>query len=78
MKRMIVIARIFIILGIVLVIIGGLIYLAARLGITLGRLPGDIQIERGNSTCVIALGTSILLSIVLTILLNLFVRFLNK
>ena len=78
MKKMIVVARVFILLGIVLVVIGGLIYLAARLGIPLGRLPGDIHVERGNFTCVFALGTSILLSIVLTILLNLLVRFLNK
>jgi hypothetical protein len=78
MKKMIVVARIFILLGIVLVVVGGLIYLAARLGIPLGHLPGDIRVERGNSTCVFALGTSILLSIVLTILLNLLVRFLNK
>jgi hypothetical protein len=78
MKKMIAVARIFILLGIVLVVIGGLIYLAARLGIPLGRLPGDIRVERQNFTCVFALGTSILLSIVLTLLLNLIVRFLNK
>jgi hypothetical protein len=71
-------ARILIILGVVLLVIGGLLYLAARLGIPLGRLPGDIRIERTNMTCVIALGTSLLLSIILTIVLNIIVRFLNK
>ncbi len=57
---------------------GGLIYLAPRLGLPLGRLPGDIRIERTNVSCVIALGTSILLSVILTVVLNIIVRFLNK
>jgi hypothetical protein len=69
------IARFIIILGIVLIVIGGLLYLAGRLNLPLGRLPGDIRIGSGNATCVIALGTSILLSIVLTVLLNLIGRF---
>ncbi len=72
------IARILVILGVILVIAGGLIYLVARLGLPLGRLPGDFRIERNNFTCVIALGTSILLSIILTVVLNIIVRFLNK
>jgi hypothetical protein len=78
MKKMVVVARIFVLIGVALIVIGGLIYLAARLGIPLGRLPGDIRVERQNFTCVFALGTSILLSLVLTLLLNLLVRFLNK
>jgi hypothetical protein len=72
------IARVLVILGVILVIAGGLIYLAARLGLPLGRLPGDFRIERNNFTCVIALGTSILLSVILTVVLNIIVRFLNK
>jgi hypothetical protein len=79
-------ARLLVILGIILIIAGGLIYLMLRLGIPLGslpgrlpgRLPGDIRIERNNYTCVFALGTSILLSIILTVILNIIVRFLNK
>jgi hypothetical protein len=72
------VARLLVILGVILVIAGGLIYLVARLGLPLGRLPGDIRIERGNFTCLIALGTSILLSIILTVVVNLITRFLNK
>lgn len=71
-------ARVFLILGLVFLVLGGLFYLAARSGITLGRLPGDVRIERGNFTCVLALGTSIVLSLLLTVILNLVVRFLNK
>ena len=72
------IARLMIVLGIILLVGGGLLLLAARVGLPLGRLPGDIRIERGNFTCVFPLVTSILLSILLTILVNLLARFLNR
>jgi hypothetical protein len=71
---MINIARILIITGVMLVLVGGMVYLAARAGLPLGRLPGDIRIGNGNLTCFIPLVTSLLLSIVLTILLNLIIR----
>jgi hypothetical protein len=78
MKKMILTARILVLLGLALIAVGGLLYLIARLGIPLGRLPGDIRIERQNLTCTFALGTSLLISIVLTVLLNLLARLLNK
>jgi hypothetical protein len=71
-------ARILVILGVILIIAGGLFYLLARLGIPLGKLPGNIRIEGNNFTCVFALGASILLSIILTVVLNIIVRFMNK
>lgn len=71
-------ARLFILFGVILLVIGGLLYAAARIGLPLGRLPGDIRIQQGNFTCVFPLVTSILISIVLTVLLNIAVRFLNK
>jgi hypothetical protein len=40
----------------------------------LGRLPGDILIKRENVTVFIPLGTMILISVVLTLLLNLIAR----
>jgi hypothetical protein len=54
------------------------VYLAARTGLPIGRLPGDIRIERDNFSCSFPIVTSILLSIILTIALNVIVRFLNK
>ena len=72
------IARLLIILGLVLLLAGGALYLLARFGVQLGRLPGDIRIQTGNATCVFPLVTSILLSIVLTVVLNLIIRFLNR
>ena len=72
------IARILIIAGISLLLIGGLIYLLPRLGINLFQLPGDIRLQSGNVTCLIPLVSSIVLSIALTLLLNVVIRFLNK
>ena len=71
-------ARILIIVGIVFLVAGILLYLAAKMGLPLFNLPGDIRIERENFTCIFALGTSILLSILLTIGLNVLARFLNR
>lgn len=71
-------ARFLMILGIIIFLIGGLLYLTGRLGIPLGRLPGDIRIQGENYTCFIPLATSILLSIILTVLINLVARYLNR
>ena len=71
-------ARLVFVLGLVLIVVSGLIYLAARLGISLGRLPGDIRLQSGNVTCFFPLATMILLSIVLTVILNVIVRLFNR
>ncbi|HWP34854.1 MAG TPA: DUF2905 domain-containing protein [Thermodesulfobacteriota bacterium] len=66
-------ARLLIITGLVIVVLGLLLLVAERIP-WLGRLPGDIRIERGNWRIYIPLATSLLISLVLTILLNLFRR----
>ncbi len=71
-------ARLFVIGGVILILIGGGVYLAAKFGIPLGRLPGDIRIEGKNGSFYFPIVTSILISVVLTILVNLFMRFLKK
>jgi len=71
-------ARLFLIAGVVLIMIGGLLTLADRLEIPWGHLPGDIRIERGNFSSIFALGSSLLLSVVLTVLFNLIIRLLNR
>ncbi len=65
-------ARTLIILGLVLVVVGALWPWLSRLG--LGRLPGDIIINRGNFRFYFPLTTSILVSIVITLLIWLFRR----
>ncbi len=72
------IARLLVVLGLVLLVIGGLLFLLSRVGIPLGRLPGDIRIQTENITCVFPLVTMIILSVVLTIVLNVIIRYLNK
>jgi hypothetical protein len=58
--------------AIVLLVVGGLFLVLGRLG--LDRLPGDLVFKRGNVTVYFPIGLMILLSIVGTILLNLFLR----
>ena len=56
--------------AIVLLVLGALFLLLGRLG--LDRLPGDLVFRRGNFTVYFPIGLMILLSVVGTILLNLF------
>jgi Protein of unknown function (DUF2905) len=62
-------ARIFLIIGIFFIVIAGVLYLASRFNLPLGKLPGDIQIQGKNYTCFFPLGTSILLSLLLSLVL---------
>jgi hypothetical protein len=71
-------ARFLVIGGIVLILVGGGVYLAAKFGIPLGRLPGDIRIEGKNGSFYFPIVTSIVLSLLLTIILNVIVRLLRK
>ena len=66
------------IFGILLMVIGGLVWIAGRAGLPLGKLPGDIRLEFGSLSCFFPLASSIILSILLTIVLNLLIRLLNK
>jgi hypothetical protein len=72
------IARLLMIAGIILFFVGGLVFLASRMGLNLFQLPGDIRFQSNNLTCIIPLVSSILISIILTVALNLIIRFLNK
>jgi hypothetical protein len=68
--------RLLIIGGLALAVIGVVLVAAPRIpGLNrLGRLPGDVLIERGSSTIFIPIVSSILISVLLTIVLNLFLR----
>lgn len=58
--------------AVVLLVLGVLFLLLGRLG--LDRLPGDFVFRRGNLTVYFPIGVMIVVSIVGTILLNLFLR----
>ncbi len=70
-------ARWVVLAGLMLIAVGGLLWLLGRAGIPLGRLPGDLRFERGGLTCFLPLATSLLLSLALTLALNLIARLLK-
>ncbi len=65
--------KLIIIFGIFLIVIGVLITLAPKIPY-IGRLPGDIYIKRNNLTIYFPIVSSILISIALTLILNLTLR----
>ena len=67
--------RLLIGVGLVLVIAGALLLLLGRTGFPLGRLPGDISYRGKNLSVYFPLGTSILLSVVLSLIFYLLSRF---
>ena len=67
--------RILVIFGVALVVIGGIVMLLGRTGLPLGRLPGDILYRGKNTAFYFPLGTSIVLSVVLSVILFLISRF---
>ena len=66
----IIMQKILIILGIVILVIGLLYPYIKKLG--LGQLPGDVIFKSGNSTFLFPVVTCIIISVVLTIIFNLF------
>jgi hypothetical protein len=67
------VGKLLIVLGGLLIIIGAAIVLAGKIP-GLGRLPGDIYVERRNFTFFFPLTTSILVSVILSLVLYLFSR----
>jgi membrane protein implicated in regulation of membrane protease activity len=67
------IGKLLIIVGGFVVVIGLFLALGLRIPF-LGKLPGDISVDRGNVHFYFPIVTSLLLSVVLTLLLNLFFR----
>ena len=60
------------VIGLLTAVIGAALLIAGRFG--LGRLPGDIVVERKNVSFYFPIVTSIVVSLVLTVLVNLFFR----
>ncbi|HXP09474.1 MAG TPA: DUF2905 domain-containing protein [Acidobacteriaceae bacterium] len=67
--------RLLVGLGLVLLVAGGLLLLLGRTGLPLGRLPGDISYRGKNLNVYFPLGTSILLSVVLSLVFYFLSRF---
>jgi len=65
------VSRLLIVLGVLLILAG----LAIRLGVPIGRLPGDIVVHRGNSTFYFPIVTCIVVSVILSLIGLLMRRF---
>ena len=66
-------ARLLIMFGLIFAAVGGLLLFIGKIPY-IGKLPGDIYIQRRNFTFYFPLATSVLLSIILTLLFSFFSR----
>lgn len=71
-------ARVVAVFALVLLVVAGLLFLAAKFNISLGKFPGDFVFKRGNFTCAVPLVSSLLISIVITVFLNILFALLKK
>jgi hypothetical protein len=69
--------KLLVLAGGALVLIGAAVWLLSGTGL-FGRLPGDIRIERPGITCVFPLASMIVLSLLLTVVLNVILRMMKK
>jgi hypothetical protein len=74
------IGRLLLVIGIGIAILGAVFLFLGRLPIfsNLGRLPGDIRIETGSMTCFVPIVSMILVSVILTIIVNVIIRLINR
>lgn len=71
------IGRILIIVGIIIVVLGLLVSFGGRIPF-LGKLPGDILIRKDDISFYFPVVTLLLLSIVLTLIINFILRFIGR
>lgn len=68
------IGKMLLILGVFLTLTGAAIMLAGKLGIPFGKLPGDITYHKKNVTVFFPLGTMLVISLTVSLILNLYSR----
>ncbi|HET7088233.1 MAG TPA: DUF2905 domain-containing protein [Anaerolineae bacterium] len=66
-----------VLIGLSIAALGGLVWLLGRLPF-FGNLPGDIRIQGENLGCFVPLVSMLLLSLLLTVILNVVIRLLNR
>ena len=71
-------ARYLMLAGVGLFLVGGVVYVMGRMGVKLFNLPGDIRLQGENLTCLVPITSMILISILLSVILSLAMRYLNK
>lgn len=61
--------RWLVVVGLGIAVVGGLVWVAGHFGLPLGRLPGDLRIERDGFRFYLPLGTCLALSALLTLVM---------
>jgi len=67
--------KLLIVIGLMLVVVGAVLYAGSKLPFRLGRLPGDILVQGKSSTFYFPIVTCLVLSLLLTLLSWLFSSF---
>ena len=70
--------KFFLLLGVIFIAVGVLIWVLGKFLPFLGHLPGDIEIRKDSVSIYIPLGSSILISLLLTVVLNLILWLVNR
>jgi hypothetical protein len=68
--------RALLVVGGVILVVGLALMLLGRAGI--GKLPGDFTFSSGNVTCMVPLASMIVISIIVTVILNVVLRLFNR
>ena len=68
------IGKILLLVGVAIALVGLILSYAPGLLGWFGHLPGDIRIERGNGRIFIPITSMIIVSVLLTLVINLFFR----
>jgi len=71
-------AKILVLVGGVFMLAGGVVYLLSRLNIYFNRMPGNFVYSGENITVYLPCAAMILISILLTVILNVIIRMMNK
>ncbi len=74
MPDLVTVGKWLVVAGVGIALVGGGLWLMGHWGLPLGRLPGDIRIERPGFTFYFPLTSSLVVSLVLTLLVNLLAR----
>jgi len=71
-------AKYLIFIGIAIVIVGLIILVLVKLGLPLGKFPGDIHIKKEKFSIYFPIVTSIVISVFLTLLINFIIWIIRK
>ncbi len=66
--------KMLVVVGLLLAAVGVVLIIAGKLNIPLGKLPGDITYQKKNLTVFAPFGTMLVVSLILTLILNIFSR----